>query len=78
MGNFALFDLLGGFMGYFKQINSEKVILIETIQAAQVLLNSYMNSREKCLSKWDNAQFRLDDLQQELCDIEQAIGSING
>lgn len=65
-------------MGYFKQVDTEKIVLIEAIQAAQTLLDSYMKSREKCLSKWDQSQFMLDDLQQELSDIEQTLEAING
>lgn len=65
-------------MGYFKQIDVEKVVLIETIQAAEKLLANYMISREKCLSTWDQFQYMLDDLQQELSDIEQALEAING
>lgn len=65
-------------MGYFKQVNTEKIVLIEAIQAAEKLLASYIISREKCLSTWDQSQYMLDDLQQELSDIEQAIESING
>ena len=65
-------------MGYFKQIDLDRVVLIEAIQAAEKLLESYMISREKCLSTWDQSQYMLDDLQQELSDIEQALESING
>ena len=65
-------------MGYFKQVDLEKTVLIEAIQAAQILLDGYMKSREKCLSKWDQSQFMLDDLQQELSDIEENLGLIDG
>jgi len=63
-------------MGYFKQVDSEKIVLIEAIQAAEVLLDSYMKSREKCLSKWDQSQFMLDDLQQELTDINEKLQGV--
>ena len=65
-------------MGYFKQVDAEKIVLIDAIQAAEKLLDSYMKSREKCLSKWDQSQFMLDDLQQELSDIEENLGLIDG
>ena len=64
-------------MGYFKDISidldQKKAGLCLTIQAAQNQLNSYFRDREPYFREWDQEQFLLDDLQQDLADILEKL-----
>ena len=64
-------------MGYFKDISidldQKKAGLCLTIEAAQNQLDSYFRDREPYLKKWDQEQYLLDDLQQDLYDILQKL-----
>ena len=65
-------------MGYFKDISidldQKKAGLCLTIEAARCQLDNYFREREKYFSRWDQEQYLLDDLEQDLADILEKLG----
>lgn len=60
-------------------INAHEQTLWNQLRAAEKTLNSLFNDREKLIramngGKWDQEQYRLDDLQQLLTDVIEFLG----